>query len=168
MNDDASKSTAFLDRYELRIIFMLVLVLALMALWRWTSPMTPSWAGIDIPHPLTASMSSGQASDAASTYWHSLVLLAAVGLGLLAGFHAMGLEVPGDVSVVGAVSAPTLGAMTVPALTTTHAPGEEIGRAAARALIAMLRNQADPADFHELVACAVVDGDSLGPAPQID
>ena len=43
-----------------------------------------------------------------------------------------------------------------------------IGRAAARALIAMLRNQADPADFHELVACAVVDGDSLGPAPQID
>ena len=84
MNDDASKSTAFLDRYELRIIFMLVLVLALMALWRWTSPMTPSWAGIDIPHPLTASMSSGQASDAASTYWHSLVLLAAVGLGGMA------------------------------------------------------------------------------------
>lgn len=89
-------------------------------------------------------------------------------LGLLAGFNAMGLDVPGDVSVVGAVSSPTLGAMTVPALTTTHAPGEEIGNAAARALIAVLRKEADPSDFHELVTCAVVDGESLGPAPGAD
>lgn len=86
-------------------------------------------------------------------------------LGLLAGIHALGLEIPRDVSVVGAVSSPTLGAMTVPALTTTHAPGEDMGRRAARALISVLRDEADPADFHELVGCAVVDGDSLGPAP---
>ncbi|VEG27834.1 LacI family DNA-binding transcriptional regulator [Actinomyces howellii] len=86
-------------------------------------------------------------------------------LGLLAGLRDMGLEVPDDVSVVGAVSSPTLGAMTVPALTTTHAPGEQIGRTAAAALIAILGKQADPSDFHELVACSVVEGQSLGPAP---
>lgn len=86
-------------------------------------------------------------------------------LGLLAGLRDRGLAVPDDVSVVGAVSSPTLGAMTVPALTTTHAPGEEIGRAAAAALIAVLGKRADPADFHELIACSVVDGQSLGLAP---
>ncbi|MDO4900798.1 LacI family DNA-binding transcriptional regulator [Actinomyces sp.] len=83
-------------------------------------------------------------------------------LGLLAGLHNMGLRVPQDVSVVGAVSSPTLGAMTVPALTTTHAPGERMGAFAARALLAILDEKLDPADCHQLVTCAVVQGKSLG------
>ncbi|MBE6481948.1 MAG: LacI family transcriptional regulator [Actinomyces ruminicola] len=87
-------------------------------------------------------------------------------LGLLAGLHAMGLRVPQDVSVVGAVSSPTLGAMTVPALTTTHAPGERMGAFATRALLAILDERLDPADCHQLVTCAVVRGESLGPVPE--
>ncbi|MDU0349632.1 LacI family DNA-binding transcriptional regulator [Actinomyces sp. MRS3W] len=94
-----------------------------------------------------------------------LVMNDMAALGLLAGLQALGLRVPQDISVVGAVSSPTLGAMTVPALTTTHAPGERMGAFAARALLAILDQQLDPADCHQLVTCAVVDGDSLGPAP---
>ena len=70
-----------------------------------------------------------------------------------------------DVSAVGVVSSPTLGAMTSPALTTIHAPGEQMGRSAARALIALLNGRLEPADYHRLVACKVIAGESLGPAP---
>lgn len=86
-------------------------------------------------------------------------------LGLLPGLRALGLEAPRDVSVVGVVSSPTLGAMTSPALTTTHAPGEQMGRSAARALIALLNDRLEPADYHQLVTCKVIAGESLGPAP---
>ncbi|WP_103063605.1 LacI family DNA-binding transcriptional regulator [Actinomyces qiguomingii] len=87
-------------------------------------------------------------------------------LGLLTGLQTMGLRVPRDVSVVGAVSSPTLGAMTTPALTTTHAPGERMGAFATRALLAILDERLNPADCHQLVTCEVVAGKSLGRVPQ--
>ncbi|WP_187271319.1 LacI family DNA-binding transcriptional regulator [Actinomyces ruminicola] len=89
-------------------------------------------------------------------------------LGLLTGLQAQGLRVPRDISVVGAVSSPTLGAMTTPVLTTTHAPGERMGAFATRALLAILDERLDPADCHQLVTCSVVEGESLGPAPGAD
>ena len=55
--------------------------------------------------------------------------------------------------------------MTSPALTTTHAPGEQMGRSAARALIALLNGRLEPAGYHQLVTCKVIAGESLGPAP---
>ena len=39
------------------------------------------------------------------------------------------------------------------------------GRSAARALIALLNGRLEPADYHRLVACKVIAGESLGPAP---
>ncbi len=86
-------------------------------------------------------------------------------VGLLAGFHEMGLDVPGDVSVVGAVSSRTLSAMTYPPLTTSHGPGEEMGSCAAQALVALLDGQIAPADCQRLVRCALVAGETIGPVP---
>lgn len=86
-------------------------------------------------------------------------------LGLLAGLSEAELHVPEDVSVVGAVSSPTLGAMTNPPLTTSHAPGEQMGRRAAQALVDLLDGQISPTDCQHLVTCSPVAGQSVGPAP---
>lgn len=84
-------------------------------------------------------------------------------MGLVAGLDEMGLSVPQDISIVGAVSSRTLGAMTNPPLSTSHAPGERMGAYAARALIRLIDGEIEPADCHELVACTAVHGRSMGP-----
>lgn len=88
--------------------------------------------------------------------------------GLTAGFNEMGLAVPRDVSVIGAVSSRTLGAMTNPRLTTSHAPGERMGACAARALVKLLDGEIVPTECQHLVGCEVVAGESVGPAPGDD
>lgn len=85
-------------------------------------------------------------------------------IGLLAGLRESGLRVPGDVSVLGAVSSRTLGAMTQPALTTTHAPGERMGELAVTSLVQMLDGTVHPRDVSVLVSCDVVEGESHGAA----
>lgn len=89
-------------------------------------------------------------------------------LGLSAGLQEAGLRVPDDVSLVGAVSSRTLGAMTHPALCTSYAPGERMGARAAHALVQILDHQITPAQCQHLVTCARVRGDSIGPAPPTD
>ena len=88
-------------------------------------------------------------------------------IGLLPGLRELGLEVPRDVSVVGAVSSRTLGSMTQPMLTTSHGPGEHMGELAVTALVGLLDGTRRPGDVHTLVSCDVVDGESLGPAPAL-
>lgn len=86
-------------------------------------------------------------------------------MGLVAGLDEMGLSVPEDISVVGAVSSRTLGAMTNPPLSTSHAPGEQMGAYAARALVRLLDGEIEPSDCHQLVQCTPVPGRSMGPVP---
>ncbi len=60
-------------------------------------------------------------------------------VGVLAALHEMGKRVPSDVAVVGYDDLP-LAAFLTPALTTVHAPIEQVGREAVRLLLQVIRD----------------------------
>ncbi len=79
-----------------------------------------------------------------------------LGVGALRQARAMGLDVPGDVSVVGFDDI-ELSQVTYPALTTVHVPHGAMGRKAARALVAMVL-QGQPAETTALPTEIVMRG----------
>jgi DNA-binding LacI/PurR family transcriptional regulator len=85
-------------------------------------------------------------------------------LALLGTLPRHGVEVPGDVSIVTIATSASLAALAQPPLNTYVAPGHELGRAAAEALIARLEGRDGPAT-QVLVACTLHEGASVGPAP---
>lgn len=76
---------------------------------------------------------------------------------------AMGLAVPGDVSIVGYDDIELMSELPVP-ITTVRVAGEEIGRRAARCLLARILGRPD-ADGHECPAEIVVRASSGPPPP---
>lgn len=84
--------------------------------------------------------------------------------GVMSGLQARGLAVPTDVSVLGIVSSPGVGAMSTPPLTTMHAPGAELGRLGVQSLVARI-DDAGRAHAPVLVTCDLEAGASVGPAP---
>lgn len=84
--------------------------------------------------------------------------------GVMSGLQARGLSVPGDVSVLGIVSSPGVGAMSTPPLTTMHAPGAELGRLGVQSLVARI-DDVGRAYAPVLVPCDLEAGASVGPAP---
>jgi LacI family transcriptional regulator len=83
-------------------------------------------------------------------------------VGALRQAHAMGLAVPGDVSITGFDDI-ELAQVAYPSLTTVHVPHREMGRRAAQVLIGMVQDQS-PAETHELTT-RIVFRDTLGPPP---
>jgi LacI family transcriptional regulator len=71
-------------------------------------------------------------------------------VGALRRAREMGIDVPGQVSITGFDDI-ELAQVAVPALTTVHVPHREMGRSAARALVALVRGQ-DMPDANELNA----------------
>jgi len=80
--------------------------------------------------------------------------------GLVAGFQARGRSVPGDISVLSAVSSPRVAQMTNPPLAAMGAPGEALGRAAVLKLLAQLGDPV-PAVENSLIPCSVLPGGSV-------
>jgi len=85
-----------------------------------------------------------------------------VAFGLIAGLKAGGLDVPGDISVVGFDDIEMSGSF-VPALTTIRQDRPRLGRRAAEVLLARLRGVTDPAPEALIPVDLVVRG-STGPA----
>ena len=83
-------------------------------------------------------------------------------VGALRAALAAGLSVPGDVSITGFDDIELAGIVT-PALTSVHVPHREMGRGAARILLA-LRNGERPETPVELEA-RIIHRDTLGPVP---
>lgn len=77
--------------------------------------------------------------------------------------RALGLHVPGEVSIVGFDDIDLAVAVT-PQLTTVHVPHRRMGQAAARLLIAYIRDQRRPQS--EEFATEIIERGSLGPAPR--
>jgi len=74
-----------------------------------------------------------------------------------------GVEVPGDVSVVGIGAAPQMAELLDPQLTIYLGPGAELGRKAAEALIARLDGRDGPR-VQVLLPCVRQPGGTVGPA----
>jgi LacI family transcriptional regulator len=83
--------------------------------------------------------------------------------GALSMARTMGISVPGDVSITGFDDI-EIAEIVTPALTTVHVPHRDMGRGAARLLVA-LRNGEDVGSSVELPA-TVTWRDSLGPVPR--
>ena len=85
-----------------------------------------------------------------------------LGVGALSRARAMGIDVPGEVSITGFDDI-ELAKIATPALTTVHVPHHEMGRKAASALIDMVENQgaAEPVELATSLKLRA----SLGPAP---
>lgn len=81
--------------------------------------------------------------------------------GALLALHSLGLECPGDVSIVGFDDQPDVADQVHPALTTVALPHLQMGVTAGRLLLD------PPADSHERVVlpCPLVERESLGPPP---
>jgi LacI family transcriptional regulator len=75
----------------------------------------------------------------------------------------MGVDVPGQVSVTGFDDI-ELAQVAVPALTTVHVPHREMGRAAARALVAMVGGMAP--ESRELSAAVRLRASLAPPGPE--
>jgi DNA-binding LacI/PurR family transcriptional regulator len=107
----------------------------------------------------TGRAAGGKLLDRADRPTAILALSDLQALGVLRAAAERGIDVPGDLSVVGFDDIPQAAAAT-PALTTVSQPHEEKGRAAVRLLVA----GADPADS-VLLPCRLVVRASTGPAP---
>ncbi|RMI04622.1 LacI family transcriptional regulator [Cellulomonas triticagri] len=83
--------------------------------------------------------------------------------GVVAELAARRVTVPERMSVLAVVSSPAVAEQTVPPLTTLHAPGAQLGRAAVDALLALLLTGAALAPVLE--RCRLVDHGSTGPVP---
>lgn len=84
-------------------------------------------------------------------------------VGALGRAREMGLDVPGDVSIVGFDDI-ELAQVAFPKLTTVHVPHREMGRKAAQALISYLQEGIEIVG--EELICDLSLRDSLGPAPR--
>ena len=85
-------------------------------------------------------------------------------IGVYRAAAARGVRIPDDLSVIGFDDLYVVSAELTPGLTTMALPHREMGRVAARALLAEL-DGADPVG-EQLVACPVVRRGSVGPAPR--
>ena len=82
---------------------------------------------------------------------------------LLAAAH-LGLDVPGDLSVVGFDDQEALAAKVVPALTTLALPHAQMGERAIDLVLDLLAGRIDPGTPHrEVLPCPVISRDSAGP-----
>lgn len=88
-----------------------------------------------------------------------------VAAGIISRLAQLGVEVPGDVSVVGFDDIP-LAAMLTPALTTVAAPTAQAGAAAVDALLSRLEEPDAPATAWGLPATLVVRGSTAPPLSQ--
>jgi DNA-binding LacI/PurR family transcriptional regulator len=84
-------------------------------------------------------------------------------LALLSALPRRGIEVPRDLSIVTIATSSSLAELTHPPLSTYEAPGGELGRAAAEALIARLEGRDVPA-AQVLIPCTLRPGSSVGAA----
>ncbi len=84
---------------------------------------------------------------------------------LVNGLRHRGFRIPDDISIVGVASATAMSAFMDPALSTYDAPGSALGRLAAEALIDRLEGRAG-APTQVRIACTLVEGASMGPAPR--
>jgi DNA-binding LacI/PurR family transcriptional regulator len=123
------------------------------------------WSGVRVSGAGGAS-AAGAASAAAALLDRAdrptaiLTLSDVLALGVLEAAAERGIDVPGDLSVVGFDDVPQA-ARTTPSLTTVSQPHEEKGRAAVRLLV----SGAEPADS-VLLPCHLVVRASTGPAPR--
>jgi DNA-binding LacI/PurR family transcriptional regulator len=84
--------------------------------------------------------------------------------GLISGMTHLGLRIPDDVSVLSIATSEKMGAFSDPVLSTMNAPGSELGRLAANALVAQLDGTADdPTQI--MIPCELHVAESTGPAP---
>jgi len=80
-------------------------------------------------------------------------------LGALRGLHEAGLDVPGDVALVGFDDIPTARYVT-PSLSTVHVPTQELGEQAMHHLLARMRGEELPA--HQTLKTGLVPRESCG------
>lgn len=88
-------------------------------------------------------------------------------IGTLDALHRHALSVPNDVSLVNIITTARMSHMSVPSISSFVSPGAELGRHAARALIAALGTEKDTAmqPTQLLVPCYEAPGESLHPQP---
>lgn len=84
------------------------------------------------------------------------------GFGVVASALRLGLRVPTDLSVLGIVTSPGIGALVEPRLTTLAVPTAELARTAVTTLIDHLESEQEPG-APVLVACELVPGASTAP-----
>jgi DNA-binding LacI/PurR family transcriptional regulator len=84
--------------------------------------------------------------------------------GLVTGLTALGKRVPEDVSILSLATSTAVGDLHEPPLSTMNAPGRELGRLAADALIRQL-DGSDGELPHVLLPCVLHESGSTGPAP---
>ena len=76
------------------------------------------------------------------------------------------LAIPEDVSVLGVVTSPAVGALCEPRLTTLASPGEQLGRLAVDRLVAQLDPAHGPVP-DRLLPCVLSPGLSVAPRPPL-
>ncbi|NEE01432.1 LacI family DNA-binding transcriptional regulator [Phytoactinopolyspora halotolerans] len=79
--------------------------------------------------------------------------------GVVTGLTDAGRSVPADVSVISLLSSPEMAAMCSPRLTTLDSPGDALGRAGVRALVARIEKKAPTSQV--LLPCTLHAGDSV-------
>lgn len=87
-----------------------------------------------------------------------------VSLALIAALPRRGIEIPRDLSIAAIATSISIADLTAPPLSTYDAPGHELGRGAAEALIARLEGRDGP-PAQVLIPCRLHSGASIGPAP---
>ncbi|MER7443936.1 LacI family DNA-binding transcriptional regulator [Micromonospora avicenniae] len=89
-----------------------------------------------------------------------------IGLGLLSGFNARGVNVPADISVVGFDNIPTAGLVNPP-LTSVDMPKEQCGRSGVELLVQLLNDREGRASSRRLLPTQLIVRGSTGPAARI-
>ncbi len=87
-----------------------------------------------------------------------------IAFGLISGLTHAGISVPADVSVAGFDNI-EMTEVFIPPLTTIHQPRNKIGQQAARAILGLIRGEANSAQTHTLPV-HLVPRQSTGPAPR--
>jgi DNA-binding LacI/PurR family transcriptional regulator len=85
--------------------------------------------------------------------------------GIINGLGELGLDIPGDVSLLSIATSERLGLMTHPVLTRMVSPALELGRAAAEALVDRLQGL-ETAPVQLVLGCELHMGESTGPPPR--
>lgn len=88
-----------------------------------------------------------------------------VSLALISTLPRRGVEIPRDLSLAAIATSTSLADLTDPPISTYDAPGHELGRRAAEALIARLEGRDGP-PMQVLIPCILHEGASVGPAPR--
>ncbi len=83
-------------------------------------------------------------------------------IGAIAQCREAGIDVPGDISIIGFDDLP-VAEFTYPKLTTIHVPGDRMGHVAAVRLFDMIRGEADPPS--EILPVELIVGQSTAPMP---